>query len=166
MNKEVVLKEIEDRFSKLKSILSAFSDEELNRVPFDGSWTAGQVAEHIIKSASGIPDEKTAPADRPFDEKISAIRDMFLDMNSKSKAMPFLQPEQSHYRLEELLSTFNRLQDQHLNWAKEKDLEPLCMDMELPIFGYLTRYEWIRFIMVHLQRHTMQLENIYKMIRS
>lgn len=166
MSKHVIIREIEATFSALKTVLSKFSNEELNTVPFEGSWTAGQVAGHIIKSIGGIPDEETEPVDRHFDEKTSAIREMFLDMKMKFKTDPYLEPEKSHYQLKEILDTLNELEKQHVTSAREKDLTALCLDMELPTFGLLTRYEWIRFIMVHTQRHTRQIENIYKTLKS
>ncbi len=165
MHKQEVITEIENTFSSLKTALSRFSEGELNTVPFAGSWTAGQVAEHIIKSIGWIPDEKTRHVDRPYDKKIGPIRDMFLDMEMKFKTDPILEPEQSHHQLKELLDTLNELEEQHVASAREKDLAALCLDMELPTFGHLTRYEWIRFMMVHTQRHTRQIQNIYKKLK-
>jgi hypothetical protein len=44
--------------------------------------------------------------------------------------------------------------------AKTLDLSETCLDMELPVFGLLTRVEWIDFYTVHTQRHIHQLRNI------
>ncbi len=38
---------------ELIQIVSSLDDEQLNQVPFTGSWTAGQVVEHVIRAASG-----------------------------------------------------------------------------------------------------------------
>jgi hypothetical protein len=40
------------------------------------------------------------------------------------------------------------------------DLTRICLDMELPTIGYLTRYEWLWFIEMHLRRHTFQLQDM------
>lgn len=166
MNKEEVIEEIKSTFSSLKAILSKFSEDELNIVPFEGSWTASQVVEHIIKSIGGIPDEKTQLADRPFDEKIGTIRKMFLNMDVKFKTDPFLEPAEMHTQLSSMRDTLSELEKQHIDTTRKVDLKALCLDMELPKFGYLTRYEWVRFMMVHTQRHTKQIENIYKILKS
>jgi hypothetical protein len=166
MNKQEVIAEIQTTFSRLKAALSKFTEQELNMVPFAGSWTAGQVTEHIIKSIGGIPDERTKSADRPYDEKIEAIREMFLDMNQKFQTDPSLEPEGANYSLESLLDTLAQFETQHIATVQRVDLTALCLDMELPVFGYLTRYEWIRFMMVHTQRHTQQIENIYSVLRN
>ena len=34
--------------------LNLFSEEQLNIVPFEGSWTGGQVGEHLLKSAGVV----------------------------------------------------------------------------------------------------------------
>jgi hypothetical protein len=166
MNKQEVIAEIQTTFSRLKAVLSKFTEQELNMVPFAGSWTAGQTTENIIKSIGGIPDEQTKPADRSYDEKIEAIRAMFLDMNQKFQTDPSLEPEDSNYTSASLLETLTQLETQHIATVQRVDLTALCLDMEMPVFGYLTRYEWIRFMMVHTQRHTQQIENIYSVLKN
>lgn len=164
MNRQEVMTEIENTFSNLKTALSGFTEMDLNTLPFEGSWTAGQVAEHIIKSIGGIPDSRTEPANRAYDEKIGSIRELFLNMEMKFQTAPVLEPEQSHHQPRELLNILNGLEKQHMKTAREADLEALCLDMELPTFGHLTRYEWLRFMMVHTQRHTKQIEHIHEIL--
>jgi hypothetical protein len=161
MDSKYVINEIENTFSRLTAALSKFSKDQLNRIPFEGSWTAGQVTEHIIKSIGGIPDQKTTASNRPHNEKIEAIREMFLNFQLKFKTAPFLEPQQNVHDLQVLLTDLDSLKEAHLEAARTKDLTALCLDMELPTFGFLTRYEWLRFMMVHTQRHTQQIENIY-----
>lgn len=162
--KQEVIQEIEETFSRLYTAISKFSEEQFNTIPFEGSWTAGQVSEHIIKSISGVPDQTTQSSDRPFDEKIEAVRKMFLDFNLKFKTAKFLEPTKSFHDIEETLQHLQRLKELHLHTANTKDLTVLCVDMELPVFGYLTRYEWLRFMMVHALRHTIQIERIFEMV--
>src|SRR5258708_17270291 len=73
--------------------LDRFSEEQLNIVPFEGSWTGGQVAEHLLKSA-GVADVvfgHTAPTSRPPDEKVPMLR-IFLDFSIKMKSPDFIIP--------------------------------------------------------------------------
>jgi hypothetical protein len=162
--KQQVVQEIEETFSRLNKAISKFSDKQFNTIPFEGSWTAGQVSEHIIKSISGIPDRETQLTDRRYDERIEAIRKMFLDFNLKFKTAQPLEPEKSSHHVEETLKHLQRLKELHLHAANTKDLTALCLDMELPTFGHLTRYEWLRFMMVHALRHTIQIERIFPMV--
>lgn len=46
--------EIKSTFGQLYQTLSLFTQSEINAIPFEGSWTSGQVARHIIKSTSGL----------------------------------------------------------------------------------------------------------------
>lgn len=162
--KQEVIGEIEETFSRLNAAISKFSEKQFNTIPFEGSWTAGQVAEHITKSISGVPDQTTQPAGRTYDEKIEAIREMFLNMEVKFKTFPSLEPEKPSHQVEETLKHLQSLKDLHLRVANTKDLTMLCLDMELPVFGYLTRYEWLRFMMVHTLRHTIQIERIFRLV--
>ncbi|WP_239023115.1 hypothetical protein [Flavobacterium endoglycinae] len=70
--KAEIQKNIVDTFRKLHTILSKFSENELNLVPYHGSWTAGQVTQHIILACSGYPElfaGETEKSTRKPDEK-------------------------------------------------------------------------------------------------
>ena len=71
-----VEKDIVETFRKLNETLSKFSEDELNLVPHQGSWTAGQVTQHIILACSGFPElfaGKTKLTTRKPDEKVKDI---------------------------------------------------------------------------------------------
>ena len=81
-----VQKDIVETFKKLNDILSKFSENELNQVPFQGSWTPGQVVQHIILACSGFPElfaGNTEKTTRKPDEKIKDIEGLFLNFNIK-----------------------------------------------------------------------------------
>lgn len=164
MKKETLAKDIETTFGTLIKELSKFNKETLNQIPFKGSWTAGQTAEHIIICSSGIPDSQTTKANRPFNEKERPIKDLFLDFNQKFKADPSLEPQSATHKKNELVQKIKKNKDHLMGIAETSDLEALCQDMEFPSFGFLTRYEWLRFIVYHTQRHTQQISNIGKYI--
>src|SRR5882757_6923972 len=74
--REQLQKEVSDTFQDLISTLSAFKEEQFNLVPYEGSWTPGQIAEHLIKSVSAIPDEHTRATQRPYDERVAPIGEL------------------------------------------------------------------------------------------
>ena len=164
-DKEKLFYEIENTFNGFYNSLSAFDNEQLNRVPFEGSWTAGQVAEHIIKSVGGLPDNHTKGCERPYDEKVQAVKKLFLDFSIKFKSPDFIIPEQTAHDRNTLLKTIKEIQTHLSEVANNSDLTALCLDFELPTFGYLTRYEWINFFVFHTQRHTRQLKHIYQSLK-
>ena len=160
---EALLKEITETFSKLIHVFSKISNAQVDVVPFEGSWTAGQVAEHIVKAVSGMPELLNAqvePANRPYDEQVEGLKKVFLDFNLKMKSPEFIVPTETQHDQADLLKTFSRLGKEMEDAAINLDLTLLCKAMELPGNGYLTRFEWLSFALVHTQRHIHQLQKI------
>ena len=154
-------------FRELNSVLSSFKESMIDQIPFAGSWTAGEVAEHIIKSLSGIDQLftcKTVTNQRPYQENVYPVRKLFLDFSVRMKSPEFILPAEKIHSKKSLLSSLARRKTNMITAMKTLDLTETCIGFELPGFGTLTRYEWIQFFLVHTQRHTWQLKNIlYKL---
>lgn len=160
--------EISHTFDELIRTFSAFTPEQVNSVPFAGSWTPGQVAEHILKSSKGLPKmllAETEPGTRPADEKIPAIRNLFLDMSLKMKSPEFNQPSAGPHDKQVLLDSFLTVKNRLEEASSMLDLSAVCKQFEMPGFGFLTRLEWLAFVSAHTQRHTHQLKNIFQILR-
>jgi len=71
--------------SDLISQLEEFTAAEFNDIPYTGSWTAGQVADHLYKSYGVVRtlEGNVIPATRPVDEKIAGIKELFLNFDIK-----------------------------------------------------------------------------------
>ncbi len=54
MDTQQTFAEIDSVLTNMIKTLSLFTEEEINTIPFEGSWTPGQVAQHIILSDSGF----------------------------------------------------------------------------------------------------------------
>lgn len=160
MRQELV-NEIEATGHSLLKTISSFSDEQLNICPFEGSWTAGQVAEHVLKAGDcGILYGNTAVTERQPDEKAPAIRELFLNYTLKFQAAEDILPTQESHQKAALLQDLRQTWDKVIAAAQNIPLEDTCLDFEVPGFGPLTRYEWLQLINVHTQRHVHQLEEI------
>ncbi|MBT1707194.1 DinB family protein [Fulvivirgaceae bacterium PWU5] len=146
--------------------LSKFTDAQLNQAPSEGGWNAGQVAEHISISIEALPDGHTAEANRFIDEKVIPINDVFLDFEAKYESPEFVLPKQVTHDKAALIKTLRDLAEKHAKAATDLDLTVLCMDFEFPTLGYMTRYEWLNFFVVHTQRHLRQLKNIYRSLNA
>jgi len=160
--KEELLSEIGTTFQAWNDALDAFTQEQFNRIPFAGSWTPGQVAEHILKSVSGLPDTRTEGSGRPYDEKVQPLAGIFLDFSIKLQSPDFVRPGHLPQDKAEVLEVFRRKQARLETKTATLDLTRICLDAEFPTMGLLTRYEWIRFYLFHMQRHTWQLQNIWR----
>ena len=156
--------EINQTLSALTKVLSMFSDEQLNCIPFEGSWTAGQVVQHLIMSNGGFLSMINGPVkqtERSPDKYVQPIRTVFLDFKSKMKSPGFIEPPIANYKKQDLLnSLFHIQQNLHEAIGKGK-LEQTCIAFEIPFFGYLTRLEATHFILYHTQRHIHQLKKIF-----
>lgn len=161
---------IKEIMEELQKVFSSFTQQQVDVVPFKGSWTAGQVAEHIIKSIGNLPEflnSNTVPTnDRPFDANVSTLQHIFLDFNIKMQSPEFILPVAPQHEKGEILEAFSTMQTQMITAAETLDLTLTCKSFEMPGLGFLTRMEWLNFFTVHTQRHTHQLKNIYKVLNS
>ena len=152
------------RMSTLVSeVLTTFDEDEFNKVPADGGWTAGQVTEHILIAASGALKalhSHTQAADRDPALQVTRLQDLFMDFNIKMEAMPVLRPgppPHDHLALSDAVrETMNSLRTA----LQELDLEQVCVDFALPVFGSLTRLEWLYLVSYHTRRHVHQLREL------
>jgi hypothetical protein len=159
-------KRITDVLDEFCEPLSQFTDAQINQTPSEGGWNAGQVAEHISISIEALPDGHTASANRFIDEQVIPINDVFLDFEARYTSPDFVLPKQVTHDKADLLKTLRTLEAKHINAATDLDLTVLCMDFEFPTVGYMTRYEWLNFFVVHTQRHLRQLKNIYRSLNA
>jgi hypothetical protein len=167
LQKEELLKVFEKTGSALRQALDEFDRESLNMIPFEGSWTAGQVGEHILKSLSGMPKlflESTKPSERPEYKKVRDIKNIFLDLNAKFKARESILPGSGPYEKEKLMQSIMKAWDDLTQIIREEDLSLICLNSIVPVFGEMTRMEWGYLVVFHTQRHIHQLAAIHKSI--
>jgi len=166
-NKEKILAHLSSTTKEFIEALSSFSDQQINVSPEEGSWTAGQVAEHVLKSETGLSsllNGKTGPTGRRPDEKNDLIESIFLDFSTKMKSPDFIIPSNGPHDKASLLQSFSSNRHQLIELANELDLSATCYDFSLPGMGEFTRLEWLCFIICHSTRHIRQLNNIRKLI--
>jgi uncharacterized damage-inducible protein DinB len=163
INKELA-KQVGDTLGTFISLLTKIPPEQFNIVPFEGSWTAGQLAQHMILSNSGFADIVNGPVkntDRAVDENVPQLRRDFLNFDIKMQTPDFIRPEKKDYDKDDALAALNNIRMQISEAAETLDLTKTCLAFEVPVLGYLTRFEAINFVDVHTQRHVHQLKNIY-----
>ena len=164
-NKEKILTYLRSTTKELVESLSSFSDQQINISPEEGSWTAGQVAEHVLKSETGLStllDGKTGPSERKPDEKNDLIESIFLDFSTKMKSPDFIIPSDGPHDKASLLQSISSSRHQLIELVNDLDLSATCYDFSLPGMGEFTRLEWLCFIICHSTRHIRQLNNIRK----
>lgn len=161
---EKIIKEANETLSALENTLSKFDKAQINTAPFKGSWTAGQLAEHMILANSGFLQVINGPVtetDKPADLMVKRIREDFLNFNVKFNSPEEIYPEDKAYNQYALLESLKEIRDGISTSITGLDLTKTCSSFELPGYGFLTRLEAIYFVIYHTQRHVHQLKNIY-----
>ncbi len=144
-------------------LLEKVPEDRLNTAPFEGSWTPGQVADHVTKFLSGIAQVQKSPQvapGRPVDQYEPAMRAIFLDFERKATAPPNVVPGSGPFDRQQqvaLLKEISAVIETHIT---ETWLGKICAGIPFPTLAELTGLEWIYFGTYHLQRHTHQLETI------
>jgi S-ribosylhomocysteine lyase LuxS involved in autoinducer biosynthesis len=159
--------ELKNTGKELQQVLSSFTQEDINKVPFAGSWTAGQVAEHVLKSADGVlanVKSNTQPTERNPEENVKMLSDAFLNFGIKMKSPDFILPGDKPKDKAELINSLNNTINSLEQAARTEDLSATCTAFEMPTVGPLTRIEWLSFANVHTLRHIHQLKNIKQAI--
>lgn len=155
--------ELDKALNQFMQLIASLDDEQLNKKPFEGSWSAGGIAEHLIMSNKGFveiingPDKETERAPDKLEETIK--RD-FGDFSFKMDAPEFVWPKNSRNNKHELLHSLGKLKGAFEHAIETLDLSKTCLAFEVPVYGYLTRLEAIWFIICHTTRHAHQLKNI------
>tara|TARA_R110002050_G_scaffold267147_3_gene408675 strand:+ start:724 stop:1245 length:522 start_codon:yes stop_codon:yes gene_type:complete len=165
-NRQDLIDKIETSYRNFKNALSQFSEKELNSIPFEGSWTAGQVTEHLSKSNAGILNQllngKAETTNRDADKQVELIQGIFRG-SEKMKTAPVLEPKNPPHSLQELLKILEEQKEQQLETVKNKDLKSLIPELEFPPSPEgLTRLEWMHLMIEHTNRHKKQIETIHQ----
>lgn len=153
---------LQETASALIQLLEKFDDRTINIVPFAGSWTGAQVIDHLTKSNRSISKAlllKGTASNREADERVAELKSVFLNFDTKFKSPDFILPDNGIFRKEilnaNLAHSFSKLREH----ADTIDLSDM---INHPVFGDITKFEILYFVVFHTQRHIRQLENIYK----
>jgi hypothetical protein len=167
MTKKEIFTAFDSATTAFMEALSGLDQEQINRVPFEGSWTAAQVGRHLSLSYGVIDTLKgeVRPTDRYPAEKRAVIESLFLDFNTKLKSPDFIIPEDRDYDKEELISELKGQIAAIREMIQTLDLSMTCMSFVLPAFGEFTRLEWVYFAACHTQRHARQILNIARKVK-
>ncbi|MES2110228.1 MAG: DinB family protein [Bacteroidota bacterium] len=167
-NQEII-KETNSTLDELIGLLNSISPGQFNHVPFEGSWTAGQLAQHLILADGGLPALITGPVSdtqREPDQMVAPIAESFLNYEIKFESPDFIRPEVRDYDKDEMISGLKKIKADIAVAIGDSDLTKTCMAFAFPVLGNLTRYEAANFVIIHTTRHIHQLKNIYNVLNK
>jgi hypothetical protein len=169
MNTIEILAELNQTLEDFTETLASFDEQEYNTVPYEGCWTPGQVAQHIILSVNfftGLlagPDTET---ERLPDMHVAVLKKIFLDFDTKLPSPEFIIPPLMDYNKQEQLDELERLKERLNEIIPNADMSLTCTGAQLPTMGHLTRTEIAHFLVYHTARHVHQLKKIMSYINS
>lgn len=146
--------------------VDAFGEEQINRIPYAGGWTAAQVADHVRKSNNGIAQAlqmQGVEGERIADARVKELQSAFLDFSVKLKSPEFILPGQSIYNKPELVERLKKSVDRI---KQERENANLGEIIHLSALGTISKLELLHFVVVHTKRHINQLKNIYQKIKN
>jgi len=157
-----IQEELEEATSSFVKNVQAFSAENINTKLAADKWSAAQVADHVIKSNGSISKALQLSGQRMIrkpDERVNELRKVFLDFDTKLNAPSFIIPDDDLFSKETVLATLEHSISKLLQLATQQDLS---VTINHPAFGDITKLEIIHFVIYHTQRHSYQLQNIFR----
>lgn len=164
LHKEDVLVSLEKTTSDLFQLLDRFDQQNINRIPFEDSWTAAQLADHITRSNLSITKAlllNGVAVNRDKGARIKELKEIFLDFDSKLKSPDFILPTKNSYDKTTVLGYLKQSIEKMLEVSKQTDMSVM---INHPAFGDITKFEILHFVLYHTQRHINQLEKIFRVI--
>lgn len=166
LNTKDLFKSFNETTSEFIKTISSFSKEEINTIPFENSWTAAQVAEHVLLSNNSMIkslSEKGTAGLRNIEEGVLNLKRIFLNFDEKLQSPKFILPTKEKYDKEILIPALQSSMEQLMQLSGETDLSEI---INHTIFGDISKLEIVHFIVYHTQRHTQQLKNILKQVKK
>lgn len=154
---------------QLSITIASFDEADFNRIPFEGSWTAAQVAEHVLKSMTLIHQMLNGSAEqttRNPEAHIAYLQEIMANMAVKAQSAPMLLPGEQPLSRSQIQERLMTAQDNFLADIRQLDLSETCTTLEFPGVGLMTRIEFISFAAFHAGRHCRQIENIHNVLTT
>ena len=166
MQEANINQQLRDTNQRFRQLLASVQDEQINVVPCKDSRTAGQLAEHVLKSETAMLDALQLPAKKagrdPF-ANVQQLKNIFLNFSVKLKSPEFIVSEQKEYSKSEVLRQLDGIANKLEKTIKEVNTEEMVTGLPP---GEITNGEIIHFIVYHTQRHTHQLQQILQALNT
>ncbi|MEO1021721.1 MAG: DinB family protein [Bacteroidota bacterium] len=165
----------QELFTLFKSNTQVFTDavrsfpaSRFHAQPNAQIWSAAQITEHVYRAEFGTSrlfnGATEALSDRESDAKFGDLERWCADRETKVEASGPILPSGKHLEKEELLIKFTESRERLLELAAQQNLDELCTRYNHPVFGFMTRKEWLYFNVLHANRHLHQLDELKELV--
>lgn len=162
MNKEVILAEWKEITDRLTALIASCPPEMFNRKPSGTSWSAAQIAAHLLKvdvSTYRALRSETVPTNRPPEEKIALIKEA-MESDTKRVAPDVVKPADEWQEPQAMMKALQNQRERVEKLIGELDLTEACRMYKHPSLGTMTRLEWVYFNIYHAARHIRQMQQL------
>lgn len=162
-SKEQVRTDFTESTRQLLSVLSSFPEAHFNTQIIDEKWSAGEIAEHLIKVEVGSTrffTGKKKETKRNPEEKIEQLRVTFLNFDDKLTAPGLIMPDSNSKDKQEAIEKLQDNRQRLTSMIEIEDLTKLLTAFDHPFMGPLTRIEWLYFHIFHSKRHAAQIKTL------
>src|SRR5882724_5263964 len=126
---EAVIADLQLSTSLLLKFFSSFDSEDFNKRSADGSWTPGEIAEHLLRLdivINRLLQGTARVANRPPDEKSENIKYVFLNLEKKLLAPREIQPSDSIKDPVSIIAKIRSERHKMIDMIQIKDLSEIC----------------------------------------
>jgi len=94
---------------------------------------------------------------------VQKLKEIFLNFDSKLQSPKFILPTQERYSRKQLITELRDSVEQIKELSARIDVAEM---IDHRVFGGITKFEILHFVVYHTQRHIHQLKNIFKSVRK
>lgn len=167
-DRATLLADLERTRSLFLAAIDGLSEAQWNWRPAPDRWSVGECAEHITRTEAALRGAIAGVASGPVDAemlakshgKVAAIREKLVDRSFKAQAPEPLNPMQAGdvRPAAAIVGDFNFERGRVYELATSADL--LGRAAMNPVVGELDLLGWIYFLSGHVERHTLQIEEV------
>jgi|AntRauTorcE11897_2_1112592.scaffolds.fasta_scaffold03828_2 hypothetical protein len=158
--KKQVHKDFTTSSQNLLETLIEFPEAHFNEQPEAVKWSAGQIAEHLIKSEADVAKyfgKDAESTDRDPKQKIALMKEKMLNAQQCFSAPSLVAPDGANGNRQQLIDTLQDIRQRLAGMIEIEDLTKTLSASDHPGFGSLRRIEWLYFNIYHAERHVGQI---------
>lgn len=166
---DIISRDYHANLDYLKGVISEISLEVFSVQPNVHSWSINHIIEHILnveKSTKAIGNRPTEETDRSPSIKINDIKSRALNFEVKVQAPTAVLPTKERSDHQKMLEELEITRIGILKQGNEKGWHQIITIIKHPIFGAMTRLEWLYFNIYHVERHIHQIRQTLHIVQK
>ena len=169
--REFLVRQLEESRTGLMKSVEDMSATQWTWKPAPDRWSASEVAEHLLLTEAMlmgmVNDQVLKSPPQPEMRTMIAYKDgmlraRFLDRSWKAQAPEPAQPKGAYPDQDVWSKALTEARASTIKWVKSTKDDLRSHVAPFAAFGPLDAYQWALILPYHMQRHTMQIEEVKK----